>query len=49
MNNRRTVLGLLAGAALTLCLSLPGFAPAADAAEASPAVSYTHLAPVPAP
>ena len=37
MNNRRTVLGLLAGAALTLCLSLPGFAPAADAAEASPA------------
>lgn len=37
MNNRRTVLGLLAAAALTLCLSLPGFAPAADAAEASPA------------
>lgn len=37
MNNRRTVLGLLAGAALTLCLSLPGFAPTADAAEASPA------------
>ena len=37
MNNRRTVLGLLAGAALTLCLSLPAFAPAAVAAEASPA------------
>ena len=37
MNNRRTVLGLLAGAALTICLSLPGFAPAAGAAEASPA------------
>ena len=31
------MLGLLAAAALTLCLSLPGFAPAADAAEASPA------------
>lgn len=27
MNNRRTVLGLLAAAALTLCLSLPGLCP----------------------
>ena len=32
MNNHRTVLGLLAGADLTLCLSLPAFAPAAVAA-----------------
>ncbi|WP_300719400.1 ABC transporter substrate-binding protein [uncultured Desulfovibrio sp.] len=37
MIQRRAVLGLLAGAALTLCLSLPAFAPAADAAGPSPA------------
>lgn len=37
MIHRRAVLGLLAGAALTLCLSLPAFAPAADAAGPSPA------------
>lgn len=37
MIHRRAVLGLLAGAALTLCLSLPAFAPAAGAAGPSPA------------